>query len=251
MKTYIEMAESALHRVKEREEAQKHRRKIITQIAAPTLCVCLVAMIGVSMWKNGEAQAIPPAEEETPPAARVIAVEVNEVKSSTAAAKLYFDPAIHCEEEWDENKAAEYFGIDCSKLEFRMPGWEYTGKTDSVVSYIEDGSLLYDWNYFHYTRWDKQGLTISVGKCTPPYDCIYLLESEAGTPFKTATGGMEVILGGIPKEKGVEYESVIAQNFAMYEQCFADFEQEGVYYRVEATNVTANEFYGIVQDIIY
>ena len=53
MKTYEEMAQSALNRIGEYEAERKKRRKTAAKIAAPAVSLCLVAVIGLGAWKAG------------------------------------------------------------------------------------------------------------------------------------------------------------------------------------------------------
>ena len=50
MKTYEEMAQSALRRIDRYEAEQKKRRKAAARVAAPVMSVCLVAVIGLGAW---------------------------------------------------------------------------------------------------------------------------------------------------------------------------------------------------------
>ena len=53
MKTYEEMAQSALSRIEQYEAEQKKRRKAAVRIAAPVVSLCLVAVIGIGAWQSG------------------------------------------------------------------------------------------------------------------------------------------------------------------------------------------------------
>lgn len=66
MKTYEEMAQSALERIGAY-EAKRNERKKITRIAVPTVCACLVALLGVGLWWSGAfSRRAPIADPEAP-----------------------------------------------------------------------------------------------------------------------------------------------------------------------------------------
>lgn len=53
MKTYEEMAESALKRIDEYETVQKKRKKMIVKTACPIISFCFAALLGFGVWQNG------------------------------------------------------------------------------------------------------------------------------------------------------------------------------------------------------
>ena len=59
MKTYEEMAQSALRRIDRYEAEQKKRRKAAARIAAPVMSFCLVAIIGLGAWHAGVFEKAP------------------------------------------------------------------------------------------------------------------------------------------------------------------------------------------------
>lgn len=52
MKTYSEMANHALQRIAEHEKKQRKKKKILAHTVAPVLSICLIALIGVGVWKS-------------------------------------------------------------------------------------------------------------------------------------------------------------------------------------------------------
>lgn len=53
MKTYEEMADSALGRIEKLEKEKKKRRKTAARIVLPALCVCMAAGLGFGAWQAG------------------------------------------------------------------------------------------------------------------------------------------------------------------------------------------------------
>ena len=58
MKTYEEMAQSALSRIESCQIEKRKRRKTAALITLPVACVCLAAMLGVFAWRSGAAAPI-------------------------------------------------------------------------------------------------------------------------------------------------------------------------------------------------
>lgn len=52
MKTYNEMAENALERIREREKALKKRKKILIGTLTPALCICIAVLTGFGLHRN-------------------------------------------------------------------------------------------------------------------------------------------------------------------------------------------------------
>lgn len=57
MKTYEEMAQSALSRIESCQIEKRKRRKTAALIAIPAMCVCLAAVLGLFAWQSGSAEA--------------------------------------------------------------------------------------------------------------------------------------------------------------------------------------------------
>ncbi|MBR5065283.1 MAG: hypothetical protein IKX09_03450, partial [Oscillospiraceae bacterium] len=53
MKTYEQMANDALRRIEEYETERRERRKVATRVVVPVFSFCLVALLGLGLWKSG------------------------------------------------------------------------------------------------------------------------------------------------------------------------------------------------------
>lgn len=53
MKTYEQMANDALRRIEEYETERRERRKVVARVAVPVFSFCLVALLGLGLWKSG------------------------------------------------------------------------------------------------------------------------------------------------------------------------------------------------------
>lgn len=271
MKTYNEMAASALRRIEEHKAESRNRKKYMKQTAIPIVSLCLAAAVGAGVWQSGlfTDKLTPPTEhhavsdvsvssintdasdktESTDEYRGVVGIHVNTIEGTAAAAKRYLDPDSHYQETWNTERCAEYFGRDLSALTFSSAdsGWKYVGSKEAVFTFSNDGTVADDWSYFHYKRGENQTLTISASRICYPFDCLYELSSETKTVFKVSTGGKYVVLGGIPMDQQTADRGVTDGYKTIYEFCVADFEWNGVFYRIQTKNVTGKEFYGIIR----
>ena len=53
MKTYEQMAHDALRRIEEYENGRRERRKAFVRAVVPALSFCIVALLGIGLWKSG------------------------------------------------------------------------------------------------------------------------------------------------------------------------------------------------------
>lgn len=58
MKSYNEMAASALQRIEEHEKIRERKRKTIDKIATPAVSFCLVTLLGIGAWQFGTPQDV-------------------------------------------------------------------------------------------------------------------------------------------------------------------------------------------------
>lgn len=287
MKNYHEVTNDLLARRDCYVAQQKIKRKRMLAAAAGLCCVCLIALLGVDMQQSRMPDSEPPVllngtsvtgekdlhnyesqgstsaptgnatvptqdrdGDKTPE--RLWLIHVNGINSSVAAAKRYYDPQLHYDEVWDNVKMAAHLGIDLSALSGittttlnpAIPdGVSYTGSTNHTVTFKNDGTLVFDSASFIYTGEDKK-ILILASKLGTPYHTLYMLETETPTTFKTKNNGLvDVVIGGKP------YNTIEA--YSDEEGFFvADFELNGLYYRVTAENMTAYEFEQIIRGIV-
>lgn len=62
MKTYDEMAQSALRRIDEHNKIKAKREKMIIKTVTPVICVCFVTVLGIGLFKNGIFEKSVPVE---------------------------------------------------------------------------------------------------------------------------------------------------------------------------------------------
>ena len=90
-------------------------------------------------------------------------------------------------------------------------------------------------------KYSGSEFTVAVSKLSLPYDCIYALEESKKTNVGTEKGSVEVLFAGAAGgENTTKNQTLIV----------ADFELNGVNYRVKAENISLTSFYNIVRSIL-
>lgn len=91
MKTYEEMAQSALNRIRSHRAEQKQRRKTAVKIAVPAASFCLAAVLGFGAWQSGIFRENRELFPETDPAVSGTAVVSAESSVSASRAETVSD----------------------------------------------------------------------------------------------------------------------------------------------------------------
>ena len=285
MKNYDEITNDLLERRDQYETEQRNKRKVMKRAIMPICCFCLVALLGIGLWQGIFFNSKPPITlddstiigekdykddkdgsggendidgdwspngQETPPSNSTNSATsegsdttedvnkqlffVNEIKSTVSAALKYLDPAEHYEETWDADKTAHYLGKYLNNIRHNELG--YQGNGDHKVTYKNNGELARDVMSFEYSFKDTT-VIVSTSKMGYPYDCIYGFDDEKITTYVES---IPVIFAGTV---GTTAEHQVNKDFLV-----ADFEHNGVNYRVKADNITHYDFYKVVQSII-
>lgn len=156
--------------------------------------------------------------------------------------KPYYPPEEYDEAEWNDTQAAEYFGRDFSALQLNSAyQLVYTDNGAHKVILAKNGEIASDWYSFVYNGAAGSGkqVVVSVSKISPPSDCEYVTEN-AVQPSSKLFGGTEIKLYLMPGYSG----------YSWYEMCVADFELDGIYYRVEGKFTELESFYNVLETII-
>lgn len=162
-----------------------------------------------------------------------------EIELTNKPAPKYYSPELYDNKTWTDVKAAEYFGKDFSSLSFMPDGLSFNGNNEHKVVYEKNGNIAKDWCHFRYSGGDNRcAVTLSVSKKGVPYDYVYATEEEVGTS-QCITPGVDV-------------------RFYMYSYptdtvlplCVADFEKDGIYYRLEAEYLEFDKFCNILIAIV-
>lgn len=178
-----------------------------------------------------------PGTEPEQPNITPLDFTVNNIIGQMSGAKPYRDPAEHYTETWSAQQMVGYLGVDLAQLSTYLPkDLAYVKRDGFTVTYHNDGNIVEDFASFSYTGTDRRTLTVLASKVGTPYDAVYSLETDNTERI----GGVEVLIGGMSKD-GTSND---------YDFFYADFEADGINYRVKADNLTGEEFYKAVEGII-
>lgn len=161
---------------------------------------------------------------------------VNEIKNSVSGAPKYLDPTEHYDEIWDADKTAQYLGVYLNNI--GQNGLKYQGDGKHTVTYSNNGKIARDIMSFEYSFKDTK-VIVSTSKNSSPYDCLYSFDDEIITTY---VQGVAVVFAGTVGTK--------AEQPANQDLLIADFEDNGVNYRVKAENISHLDFYKVVLSVI-
>lgn len=269
MKNYDEMANDVLRRIGEYEIACKRKRRVYTKAITSLCCVCLAALMGVGMWQGGVFHTAPPdsledsaykGEKESEneavsnianPDDKVVTdgtdkllFSVNEITTTMNAAFKYLDPALHYQETWSSADMTEYLGVDLRNAISALPSgmeMKYEGAGEFSVTYQNDGTLVVDSAAYEFSGKDDKKVTILASRLGMPYDCLYQSESDNTTSIRIHDSGETISV--------LVYAQNKSESTMDYELYVADFEYNGVFYRVIAKNITAYQLDSIIREI--
>ncbi|MCI9273829.1 MAG: hypothetical protein HFE39_07720 [Clostridiales bacterium] len=177
-----------------------------------------------------------PSTEPSKPNVIPVDFTVNRITGQISAARLYRDPAEHYEETWTRQQMMKYLGVNLTQLSSYMPKDLVYAELDSfTVIFHNSGNIVEDLATFAYRGNDGRSLTVSASKTGKPYDYLYSLETSKTEKIN----GNEVLIGGMLKSEG-------SNEYGFF---YADFENQGISYRVKANHLTGEEFYKAVQGI--
>lgn len=229
MKNYEELTQNLLERRDRYVAEQKKRRAaVITSLC----CVCVVALVGFGLWKNGTYHPAPgdlsiistkPQTDPTTNPPAQISWVVNQINRYVGGARLNYETSMYYSETKNIAEMAQHFGRDFSALTDVMPdGFQFTGNYEKKFYYENDGTLVCDDCHFYYTK-GEQEIAIHSSKIGVPYDFLYLPDNL----IPSNINGVEMIVG--------EFHS--NNTSPKIDLVFADFSHKGIQYRVTVKNV--------------
>lgn len=168
---------------------------------------------------------------------------INEITGTMSAAKKYYDPTQHYNETWDSVKMKEYLGVDIINAINVLPSgleMKYTGESEFAVTYENNGTLVEDRTCYEFVGKDHQKVTVLASKLRIPYDCLYQLDSEKETTFELHNGDIIQVL------VAAQHKLENTMEYAFY---VIDFEYKGIYYRIEAENITSWQLDSLIRAI--
>ncbi len=190
-------------------------------------------------------------------------VVFNEMTSEEiGAARAYFDPKFYDEIKWDKADILEYYGKELAPAyipEGLIPSeWNEAGTTVFVK---KGGEIEYDrvgLSFYHDYYEDGspkltddvaavKGFSVTVSRLGYPLECgIY---NNLGDKSTTEVGGTEVAFSHRSVPYG-PYAPETHEPSGFYDEYFAEFEADGVFFRVVTYQLPANEIIEIVSSIL-
>ncbi len=290
MKNYDEVTNDLLKRRHRYVAEQKKKRKRVMGVATSLCCFCLVALLGFGMWRGilfdseqpivldnsvntGEPdyideiieQTLQDQGSQTPSTNNDSQVNsnptndsqlgndstskhlfaINEITATISGALKYRDPELHYNESWDLAKAVEYLGVNVPNAVAALPddlGLEYSGSGEFSIVFENNGTLVEDRMCYEFVGNDGVKITVLASKLRTPYDCLYSTDTDDMTNIR------------IPETDEVIPVLVYAQNKSEstmdYELYVADFEYNGIYYRVLTEDLTAYYLDSLIREIV-
>ena len=272
MKNYDEVTSDLLKRRDRYVVEQKRKRKIFMGVATSLCCCCLVALLGFGMWHSGMFDSEPAitlgdstiigekdyihdkvGEDSNPANDSQLGNDsttkhlfaINEITATISGALKYRDPELHYNEIWDMEKAVEYLGVDVPNAVAALPdgiGLKYNGNEEFSVVFKNDGTLVEDRMCYEFVGNDGVKITVLASKLRTPYDCLYTTDTEDVTNIR------------IPETDEVISVLVYAQNKSEstmdYDLYVADFEYNGIYYRICTENLTAYNLDSLIRELV-
>ncbi|MBR4049422.1 MAG: hypothetical protein IKK09_02895 [Clostridia bacterium] len=154
---------------------------------------------------------------------------------------IHYPPEQYEEVEMSNAEAAEYFGKDFSKIPFSASDkMEFYDNGTHKIIYSKNGEIVSDWCRFQYNGHYYGGMTlfVEVSKIGAEYDCVYITQDEISKQG-FMIDGIETKLYLLPVHAG-----------SLYLYCIAEFEHNGIHYRVEGRSTEFDKFYSVLETII-
>lgn len=266
----------------EQSAARKPLRLGYAAAAAACLCVAGGAAVVVNNRSVPEADgqtislAVPisavspaqPAENSAPepavsvPALTADGIIFNEVTEEIGGERLYFDPEIYDEIKWDKSDILEYYGRELTPAyipEGLTPSaWNEQGMTVFVE---KGGEIVYDrvgLSFYHDYYEDgspkltediaaTKGFGLAVSRLGYPFECGIFsdLDGKSTTDIK----GTPVAFSHRSAPYG-PYDPETHEPSGYYDIYIAEFETDGIYFRVVTDQLPADEIIQIVASIL-
>ena len=190
----------------------------------------------------------------------------NEVTEEVGGARLYFDPELYDEVKWDKADILEYYGRELAPAyipDGLIPSkWNEAGATVFVK---KGGGIEYDrvgLSFYHDYYEDGspkltdddvaavKGFSVTVSRLGYPFECgIYNDLNELGDKGTTEINGIPVVFSHRSAPYG-PYDPDAHEPYGFYDEYIAEFEVDGVFYRIVTHQLPADELIIIVGSIL-
>lgn len=174
---------------------------------------------------------------------------INYITKKISPARKYRNPKEHYEEIWTKDQVTDYLGIDLTTLATVLPDdLTYNERDNFRMLFHNSGEIVEDFQTFVYRGKGEQRVEISVSKITTPYDFLYQLDRE-----KTSlVNGVEVLAGVEVRDTDPLFSNgpIAGAEPDLCTFCYADFQSNGLWYRIECHNMPLGRLSMIVEEII-
>jgi len=209
MKTYNEMASSALYRIKEYERMKSSRKRVIIHAAVPALCGCLAVLLAVGAWQAGRLNVLFTTQhtlqnditgtedkDETVIAAEDI-IAINQIECVSADRMnigLFIDDFV----EMSASELNEYYGMDIfPTVPSDLTNWDDSEESGGYGIYRRNkgtGDVYWDGIVLNYSNKDvTRNVNVEIAKNQIPYMDFGFFSQE---DFKMSTiSGNDVFIG--------------------------------------------------------
>ncbi len=260
---------------------KKSRRVMWIRMGTVAACLAIVVAAAVFSTLHGRGGTTPPdisnpislyvPESASPTAApsddpevevSMSSIVVNEIDMLVDAGRKPYDPKLYDEVNWDKDEVTDYYGKDLTPayIPEELSPASANGKARVVVG--KDGTVVEDtlWlNFYHdYYPDGSPKLTDGVAACKGFYlqaskigivdDCCFVLGEEEIR--RSDIGGTSVTFGYRSMPYG-PYDPVTHAPSGYYDLYVAEFELDGIEYKLVADQMELEELVKVVASVIY
>lgn len=158
--------------------------------------------------------------------------------------KLYFDPKTTHEEQWTEEKTVKYLGKDIRPAYLPENLSKNRQEADNATQFVimnNDGTAAYDnINYYYYADPENPAspsLSVKASKGKLPLECVLYRSQDQK---ESTINGSKLLVGHeVIQSEPVDGSSAAASTYDLY---YAEFQYEGVGYRVVSKYLPQEEF---------
>lgn len=226
MKSYEEMAQSALNRIDEYHYNKRLRYQKIRKVMIPAAGCCIFLLAG--LWNYIPLKEKPLLQNENQNYYTGLQhVEFNDFTTETK--EFNYDSNIHRKEILNDTQMQSYIGLDFKNIKDKE--YQFVEEKPFQLIFNTNNEIIYDLNSFTYRNYQKE-VTVYVSRLSDSYDDLNQFQTKKPTEIKIQEKEYRVILG---KKDDIH---------------LAEFQSEDVYYQVKGKKLSDEEFYELITKII-
>ena len=161
--------------------------------------------------------------------------KINKIIFQISGAPKNYPPDMYDTIIWSYEELVEYYAVDFRNA-FIENGFTADNWDEYSVIFDKNGNIAKDTVTSIYWDADGNSIRLSASRVSVPYDYIFQLESNETSNIN----GVEVLFGGMLKTADSD----------AYDSFCADFEKDGINYRITADSISDKQFYSIVESYI-